>query len=104
MDKVGVSGLYYAGSHGFDIRTPSGEPVGDEQMARFDTFLPSLDQAEAELREELAARSWVQRGAQAVCYCRPLPTGSGAIPRRLWPPSSIGLLPAIQHCGLPAAR
>lgn len=53
MDKVGVSGLYYAGSHGFDIRSPSGEPVGDEEMARFDTFLSSLDQAEAELRREL---------------------------------------------------
>jgi trehalose-phosphatase len=55
MDKVGVSGLYFAGSHGFDIRTPSGEPVGDEEMARFDTFLPVLDQAEAELRSELAS-------------------------------------------------
>ena len=55
IDKVGVSGLYYAGSHGFDIRTPSGEPVGDEEMARFDMFLPALDQAEAELRQELAA-------------------------------------------------
>ncbi len=54
MDKVGVPGLYYAGSHGFDIRTPSGEPVGDEEMVRFDTFLSSLDQAEAELRQDLA--------------------------------------------------
>ncbi len=54
MDKVGVPGLYYAGSHGFDIRSPSGEPVGDEEMVRFDAFLSSLDQAEAELRQDLA--------------------------------------------------
>jgi trehalose-phosphatase len=54
MEKVGVSGLYYAGSHGFDIRTPSGEPVGDKDMAQFDTFLPTLDYVEAELRSELA--------------------------------------------------
>jgi trehalose 6-phosphate phosphatase len=53
MEKVGVSGLYYAGSHGFDIRTPSGEPVGDKDMAQFDTFLPTLDDVEAELRSEL---------------------------------------------------
>jgi trehalose-phosphatase len=55
MDKVGLSGLYYAGSHGFDIRTPSGAPVADGDLPQFDEFLPALDGAEAELREHLAA-------------------------------------------------
>jgi alpha,alpha-trehalase len=55
MDKVGLSGLYYAGSHGFDIRTPSGAPVADGDLPQFDEFPPALDGAEAELREHLAA-------------------------------------------------
>jgi trehalose-phosphatase len=42
---VGVEGIAYAGSHGFDILHPDGrsEQVGEE-------FLPDLDAAEAELR------------------------------------------------------
>ena len=53
IGKIGVPGLYYAGSHGFDIRTPSGDPAGGE-LGRFDTFLPELEAAEGELRDALA--------------------------------------------------
>jgi alpha,alpha-trehalase len=53
VDKIGVGGIYYAGSHGFDIRAPSGDSVGGD-LARFDAFLPELDAAEAELRAALA--------------------------------------------------
>ena len=53
IGKVGVPGLYYAGSHGFDIRTPSGDAAGGD-LDRFDTFLPELEAAEAELRDALA--------------------------------------------------
>ena len=52
MRKIGVEGLYYAGSHGFDIRSPSGEAVGGD-LDRFDSFLPVLDAAEHDLRIEL---------------------------------------------------
>jgi trehalose-phosphatase len=53
IGKVGVAGLYYAGSHGFDIRTPSGDAAGGD-LDRFDVFLPELDAAEGELRDALA--------------------------------------------------
>ena len=53
--KVGVPGLFYAGSHGFDIRSPGGAAVADEELARFESFLPELDAAERELRDALAA-------------------------------------------------
>jgi trehalose-phosphatase len=53
IGKIAVDGLYYAGSHGFDIRTPSGDAVGGD-LDRFDTFLPELDEAERQLRDALA--------------------------------------------------
>ncbi|WP_419478416.1 trehalose-phosphatase [Ilumatobacter sp.] len=53
IGKVGLEGLYYAGSHGLDIRTPAGEAAGGD-LARFDAFLPELDAAEGELRDALA--------------------------------------------------
>ena len=46
---VGIDGLIYAGSHGFDIRGPG---LHSEQGA---AFLPDLDHVEAELRPSLAA-------------------------------------------------
>ena len=45
---VGIDGLIYAGSHGFDIHGPG---LHSEQGA---AFLPDLDRAEAELRRSLA--------------------------------------------------
>lgn len=48
---VGVQGLIYAGSHGFDIAGPRGSiPGGSER----DRFLPMLAEAERELRARLA--------------------------------------------------
>ena len=46
--KVEIDGIAYAGSHGFDLVTPTGER---EQRAR--EFLPALDRAEAALRLDL---------------------------------------------------
>jgi trehalose-phosphatase len=53
MDKVDVRGLFYAGSHGLDIRSPSGEPVADEELGRLEAYLAALDAAEGELRSQL---------------------------------------------------
>lgn len=53
IDKVGVDGISYAGSHGFDIRAPGGAAVAAGELARFASFLPELDAAEHELREAL---------------------------------------------------
>jgi alpha,alpha-trehalase len=47
---VGVDGIYYAGSHGFDILAPDGSR---HQKAR--EYLPALEAAEAELRPALEA-------------------------------------------------
>ncbi|MGI9538783.1 MAG: trehalose-phosphatase [Miltoncostaeaceae bacterium] len=51
--KVAVPGLFYAGSHGLDIRAPSGAPVADDELARFDAYLADLDAAETELNARL---------------------------------------------------
>lgn len=53
IDKIGVDGIFYAGSHGFDIRSPDGGAVGGD-LSRFDAFLPELDATERELRSQLA--------------------------------------------------
>jgi trehalose 6-phosphate phosphatase len=47
---VGIEGLVYAGSHGFDIAGPDGLAMQYEGAAE---FLPDLDRAEASLRERL---------------------------------------------------
>lgn len=46
--KVGIDGIAYAGSHGFDILRPSGERTTRPDAER---FLPSLDRAERELAQ-----------------------------------------------------
>jgi alpha,alpha-trehalase len=48
---VGLPGLIYAGSHGFEIAGPDGWGEG---LERGTEFLPALDAAEAALRERLA--------------------------------------------------
>lgn len=52
-DKIRLSGIYYAGSHGFDIIAPDGQPVVDERLARFQQYLAPLDTASARLEELL---------------------------------------------------
>ena len=51
-ELVRLDTLFYAGSHGFEIRGPDGWHQSLEQGAE---ALPALEQAEAELRDELAA-------------------------------------------------
>lgn len=48
--RVGVEGLVYAGSHGFEIAGPGFEYTAEHAQE----FLPGLDDAEAELRARLA--------------------------------------------------
>lgn len=48
---VGLDGLVYAGSHGFDIAGPAGL---SKQHERAIAFLPALDQAEARLRDAVS--------------------------------------------------
>lgn len=66
---VGLPGLIYAGSHGFEIAGPEG---GGEGIERGTEFLPALDAAEAALRERLAAIAGTlverQRFSLAVHY------------------------------------
>ncbi len=50
-NKVGLSDILYAGSHGFDIAGP-GDTYRDEQRGQ--PFLPALDRAERRLREDLS--------------------------------------------------
>ncbi|MWJ29057.1 trehalose-phosphatase [Halomonas sp. ZH2S] len=47
---VALDNLVYAGSHGFDIAGPGGLHM---QQERAEEFLPALDRAEAELKQEL---------------------------------------------------
>lgn len=53
-DKMGVDGIYYAGSHGFDIIGPDGEPVTDTGLQDFSRYLGPLDRATEALEERLA--------------------------------------------------
>jgi alpha,alpha-trehalase len=55
-DKVGIDGIFYAGSHGFDIAGPKGRR-GSPRQGR--DFLPALDEAESALRERLGGMEGV---------------------------------------------
>jgi trehalose-phosphatase len=72
--KVQVPGIYYAGSHGFDIISPSGEPVVDDRLDRFTTYLAPLDAATEQLEDRLQHVAGAQverkRFAIAVHYRR----------------------------------
>lgn len=60
-DKVGLDGIVYAGSHGFDMAAPPGLDLGPSPV--FDDLLPVLDDAQAELARAVAgvARVRVER-------------------------------------------
>ena len=47
---AGIEGIYYAGSHGFDIAGPAGKEIEFQQG---NDFLPTLEQAEQALHERL---------------------------------------------------
>jgi trehalose-phosphatase len=55
--RVDVPGLWFAGSHGFELQGPDGEH--HEQQA-VDDALPALDEAEEQLRDELEGEEGVQ--------------------------------------------
>jgi trehalose 6-phosphate phosphatase len=85
---VGLPGLAYAGSHGFDIVTPEGwaRQYGTE-------FLPSLDAAERELRDAVAsvprARVERKRFAVAVHYRQVDEAGLPHLERRVGEVASV---------------
>jgi len=78
--RVGVDDLYYAGSHGFDVKGPDGlrfeQPEGAEA-------LPALDEAENALRERVGSVEGAQverkRFAIAVHYRNAPPDRTGDI-------------------------
>jgi len=51
-ERIGLDGLFYAGSHGFEIAGPEGT---HQTLEKGEAYLPQLDQAEQEMREGLAA-------------------------------------------------
>jgi trehalose 6-phosphate phosphatase len=56
-DLVSLSGLIYAGSHGFDISGPAGLHLQSDEIKR---FLPELSKVEEELTRKLGKREGVQ--------------------------------------------
>ena len=51
--KVDIGGIWYAGSHGFDIADPSGVRPEDGPANEFQHFVEQLDEAETGLRRRL---------------------------------------------------
>jgi alpha,alpha-trehalase len=79
-ERVGIPGLWYAGSHGFELTGPDGAYHQNEAAA---AFVPILERAAAELREGLAAFPGVRvehkRFAVAVHYREVAPELVGEI-------------------------
>lgn len=79
-EKVGLDGIFYAGSHGLDVRGPGGV-----RWERGEEFLPSLDRAQEELEERLShiTGAWVERKrfAVAVHYRRARPEAASEVDR-----------------------
>ncbi|HEX6208679.1 MAG TPA: trehalose-phosphatase [Actinomycetota bacterium] len=59
--RVGVDGVAYAGSHGFEIVTPGGR-----QELKGEDYLPDLDAAEGKLREALPGGARLERKRAAI--------------------------------------
>jgi alpha,alpha-trehalase len=55
--RVDVPGLWFAGSHGFELQGPDG---GQHEQHAVDDALPALDEAEEQLRDELGSAEGVQ--------------------------------------------
>lgn len=51
--RAEVGGVFFAGSHGFEIVDPAGEPVDTGRGEDFSAYLPALDAAEAALRRQV---------------------------------------------------
>ena len=70
--RVGIPGIWYAGSHGFELTGPDGTYHENEAAA---AFVPILERAAAELSQSLAADSGSARRAQALRRRGALPRG-----------------------------
>ncbi len=70
--KVGVDGIYYAGSHGFDIVGPDGRPTGEDLIDGFSAYLAPLNDATDRIAGRLSRIEGVlierKRFATAVHY------------------------------------
>ena len=70
--KVGVEGIHYAGSHGFDIVGPDGRPAAPELEELFDPYLEPLADATETVEHELSHLDGVlverKRFASAIHY------------------------------------
>lgn len=70
--KVGVDGIYYAGSHGFDIVGPDGRPTGEDLIDRFSAYLAPLKDAGDDIEDRLSGIEGVlverKRFATAIHY------------------------------------
>lgn len=79
-ERVGIPGLWYAGSHGFEILGPDGRHHSNETAAQ---AIPVLERAAAELTEKLAAISGVsvehKRYAVAVHYRNAAPDAARTV-------------------------
>ena len=79
-DRVAIPGLWYAGSHGFEILGPDGRHHSNETAAQ---TIPVLERAAAELTEALATTSGVsvehKRYAVAVHYRNAAPEAAQVV-------------------------
>ena len=80
VDRVGIPGLWYAGSHGFEILCPDGTNHSNEAAAQ---SIPILERAAAELTEHLRADVGVsvehKRYAVAVHFRNAGPDAAGTV-------------------------
>ena len=80
VDRVGIPGLWYAGSHGFEILCPDGTNHSNEAAAQ---AIPILERAAAELTEHLRADVGVsvehKRYAVAVHFRNAGPDAAGTV-------------------------
>lgn len=79
---VGIEGIYYAGSHGFDIAAPDGKRI---ELGQGEEFLPLLDELEGRLRERLSSIDGAsierKRYSIAVHFRRVDPSREGDVER-----------------------
>lgn len=59
-EQVALDNVAYLGSHGFDVVPPSGAAAPQEELKRFEQYLPSLDSAQSALEAELPSIDGIQ--------------------------------------------
>lgn len=83
--KVGLDGVWYAGSHGFDIVGPHGSSAGDGTLSRFEQYIPVLIDAADEIDHQVAGMPGVhverKRFAVAVHFREAAETAEPVIER-----------------------